>query len=144
MTICWRTLDKETNNIYQDSFHLPRQKYKAWPITRTIKVSCLSRFLPGDVHASRAITASALWARTFFLLLTFYLYESRLAIKILYENYTRTSLQWSQFKFCTLTKMLFRPTLHRDTAPLPIYNIGYRDYFTSVNINCTATAPATD
>jgi len=57
-------------------------------LTRTIKVSCLPRFLPGDVNASHAKTASDLWARSFFFLLTFYQYYNRLAIEIHLESCT--------------------------------------------------------
>ena len=49
---------------------------------------------------------------------------------------------YPQFKFCTWTNMWLRPTLHRDTAPLPISYNGYQDYDSSTYINCTAITPA--
>jgi len=48
----------------------------------------------------------------------------------------------TQLTSCIWTNMLLRPTLFRDTAPLPVSYIGYRDYYSSTYINCTATAPA--
>jgi hypothetical protein len=49
---------------------------------------------------------------------------------------------YSQFKSCTWTNFWLRPTLNRDTAPVPFHSFIYRDYFPAVYQTCTATPPA--
>jgi len=84
-------------------------------LTRTIKVSCLAHiFAKSSLHV----------------------------IQILFESCTLTTLYCKQLTCYTWTIMWLRPTLFRDTAPLPVSHIGYRDYHLPTYINCTAITPA--
>ena len=64
------------------------------------------------------------------------------------------SLSCLQFKSCTVTDFWLRPNLYRDTAPVPLTNILYRDSFPApiklvprhapcFNKTCTRTAKTT-
>ena len=70
-------------------------------------------------------------------------------IQILYESYTRTTLQCTQLKFCTWTNVWLRPTLHpmtfaslsqglrRETAPVHLSMFIYREKYSATYKNCT-------